>query len=252
MNKMPKVKLVRRNLVKFKSSLHRLAIIVVAAAALAGCASTKPAVPTIGEVQSTFSAPALASVNADYTLGPADSISIRTFKEPDLSFDDITVDDSGRISFPLIGAVEAEGKTAEQLAQFIEARLGERYLQNPDVTVVIRAANSRKVVVEGAVARPGVFPISRDTTLLQAIALASGPTEIASLDDILVLRTVDGQKMGAIFNLNEMRRGLMDDPVLVANDTVVVNYSNGRKLYQDLLRVTPLIAAVFRPLTSSN
>ncbi len=235
----------------FNVRLKKWGALVAALSALSGCASTKPAVPTIGEVQSTFSAPALASVSADYTLGPADTISIRTFKEPDLSFDDMTVDDSGRVSFPLIGSVEAEGKTAEQLAQFLETRLGERYLQNPDVTVVIRAANSRKVVVEGAVTRPGVFPISRDTTLLQAIALASGPTEIASLDDVLILRTVDGQKMGALFNLNEMRRGLMEDPVLIANDTVVVNYSNGRRLYQDLLRTTPLIAAIFRPLTSS-
>lgn len=217
--------------------------------ALAGCAGTgKVVAPSGAAAYQNFPALTQAPITEAYRIGPNDVISVTTYQEEDLSRENLKVDPSGNIILPLIGSVQAAGKTAEELSRTVADRLGERYLQNPQVTVVVNTASSRRVIVEGAVRTPGVFPIEGGTTLLQAVALAKGTTEIASNDDVVIFRTINGQRMAGAFNLNDIRRGVAEDPQILGNDVVVIGVDGGRQLYREILSASPLIAGIFRPI----
>src|SRR3546814_6395808 len=93
-------------------------------------------------------------------------------------------DASGNILFPLIGQVSFPGKTSTELSNAIAQRLGERYLVDPQVSTIVSTSASQNVTVEGAVKKPGVFPLQGPTTLLQAMAFSEGPTQTAKLGEI--------------------------------------------------------------------
>ena len=225
---------------------------LLGAFALAGCASRGPVVAATGAAAyENFPALTTAPATGEYRIGPYDVISVSTYQEEDLSRENLKVDASGNIILPLIGTVSAAGKTAEQLSRDVAARFGERYLEDPQVTVVVNSAASQRVIVEGAVRDPGVFPIEGGTTLLQALALANGPTDVASNDDVIIFRTIGGQRMAAAFNVQDIRRGAAEDPRILGNDVVVVATEAGRQLYRDILAASPLIAGIFRPISSS-
>jgi polysaccharide biosynthesis/export protein len=183
----------------------------------------------------------------EYRIGPLDSLRISVFQEKDLSFDEISVDSAGKLALPLIGAVEAAGRTAPELARTLERLYGDRYLVRPQVAVMVRASVAQNVTVQGEVAEPGVYPIKGPTTLLQAIALAKGETRVASLNQVVVLRQVKGQRMGAVFDVASIRRGEAADPALLGNDQVIVGYANAKGLWRDALAAAPLLN-VFSPV----
>lgn len=217
----------------------------------AGCAST----PQIGEGLSTGAAayavvPAAGTGPAvldDYRLGPLDTIDVAVFQEPDLSVKALQVDASGQIALPLVGSVKAQGMTAAELSQELERKLGERYLRNPQVTVTVASSVSQKVSVQGEVAEPGVYQLTGPTTLLDVISLAKGETEVATLNQIVVFRTVNGQRMGAVFDVASIRRGDAPDPVIHGNDLVVVGYSSAKRFWKNIVSSMPLFN-VFRPV----
>ena len=160
----------------------------------------------------------------------------------------MTVGSSGAIAFPLIGRVQASGLTAFELAERIEEGLARTYLRNPDVTVMIEEVALDQFVVEGAVVQSGVFDLREDTTLIEAVARARGTNEFASRDDVVIFRTIDGQRMGALFDLNAIEQGYQEDPRIVAGDTIIVHADGARRAYLDFLRASPLAAAVFRAI----
>lgn len=216
---------------------------------LAACSgSVEQASRPIAEVAPQFEAPVNEIDPATYQLGPGDKISIRTFREDDLSFPEMTVGSSGAIAFPLIGRVQASGLTAFELAERIGEGLARTYLRNPDVTVMIEEVALDQFVVEGAVVQSGVFDLREDTTLIEAVARARGTNEFASRDDVVIFRTIDGQRMGALFDLNAIERGYQEDPRIVAGDTIIVHADGARRAYLDFLRASPLAAAVFRAI----
>jgi polysaccharide export outer membrane protein len=183
----------------------------------------------------------------DYKIGPLDSVDITVFQEPDLSAKNLAVDASGNIAMPLVGAVSASGKTASELSAELERRLAQKYLVDPQVTVTVSGSVSQKVIVQGQVTQPGVYEIKGPTTLLEAVSMAKGETRIAALKEVVVFRTVNGQRMGAVFDVESIRRGDAKDPEVLGNDVVVVGYSNSKSLWRDVLSTTPLLT-VFRPL----
>ena len=216
---------------------------------LAACTSTiEQASRPIAEVEEVFEAPVRNVDPATYRLGPKDVIAIRTFRENDLSFEELVVDSTGAIAFPLVGRVQAEGLTAFELADRIEAGLARSYLRSPDVTVVVKQVAQARFVVQGAVVQSGIFELEADTTLLAAIARARGTNDVASRDDVVIFRNIDGQRMGALFDVNAIERGYQDDPVIVAGDTIVVHTDGARRSYLELLRASPLAAGIFRAL----
>lgn len=177
-----------------------------------------------------------------YVIGPFDQLQIDVFGIPELQERQVTADAGGRISFPIAGTIEAAGMSPSQLSDEIAARLRAGHIRNPQVTVNLRQATSQTMTVDGQVEQPGVYPVLGGMTLMKAVATARGLSEYAKLDDVVVLRTVGDQRYAALYNLAAIRRGNYADPVLYANDTVIVGESNSRRLFDDLLQVAPLLS----------
>jgi polysaccharide biosynthesis/export protein len=217
--------------------------------ALSGCAHRAPVVttPRLTVVQDSAALPAptrgdLTAADRPALIGPLDTIQVEVFNVPELSRD-VQIDASGRIAMPLIGTLDARGRTAEELSREIEAALRGRYIRDPQVTVNIKSSVSQVVTIDGQVVEPGLYPVTNQMTLLRAIASAKGMTEFARQDDVVVLRTVDGHKMAGLYNIGAIRRGAYDDPAIYANDVIVVGDSPQRRLFRDFVSLAPLLAA---------
>jgi polysaccharide export outer membrane protein len=179
-------------------------------------------------------------------LQAGDAITVKVFREPDLGVEKAVLDELGYVQLPLVGQVQAAGQTPVELSRQIEQRLGQRYLRNPKVTVAITSAIPRTVTVEGQVAGPGVFPLGRNDTLITTLARAGSPTELAKLDEVMVFRTVNGQRMGAVFDVRKIRVGAAPDPQIIDGDVVVVGYSSLRGGFRDFLSVFPVLSLFTR------
>lgn len=221
-------------------------LLPLATLGLGGCQTASTALPRGTNAYAVFPPATADGERRDYHIGPLDVLSITVFQEPDLSFKETQVDASGSLLFPLIGDVRAAGKTANELSREIAAGLSQKYLVNPQVSVVVASSVSQRVTVEGSVAEPGVYEISGSSTLLEAVARAKSPTRTAKLDEVVVFRMVGGQRMGAVFNLAHIRAGRAPDPELLGGDVVVIGFSFVKGAFRDFLASAPLLA-VFRP-----
>lgn len=183
----------------------------------------------------TFLAPALSSWAAqapakperqdqrvDYQIGPGDVLQIFVWKEAELS-KDVTVRLDGRVTVPLLGDVEAAGRSPQQLADELAKSLG-KFLESPRVTVGVNQANSTRFYVVGLVGKPGEFPLSGRTTFLQALALAGGFKDFAKTESILVIRQDrTGQNVIPV-NYKKLEDGkdMSQNVVLRPGDTILV------------------------------
>jgi polysaccharide export outer membrane protein len=190
-------------------------------------------------------APDPGSTRSVYRIGVQDTLSIRVFQEPELSFETIGVNAGGVINYPLVGEIRAAGKTPLELGDEIERGLGERFIRSPQVVVGVVESSAQRVTVEGSVVEPGAYEIAGNSTLLEAIARAQGLTRVAVVDEIVVLRTVDGQPTGAVFDLQAIREGKAPDPEILGGDKIVVGFSGLKGIYRDVLSAAPLFN-VFR------
>jgi polysaccharide biosynthesis/export protein len=177
--------------------------------------------------------------NEDYRIAPLDLLEISVFGVPDLNRA-VQVSSSGMISLPLIKNVKAGGLTQSQLEQQIAKKLGSTYLQSPQVSVFVKEYNSQRITVDGAVQKPGIFPIVGKVSLLQAVALAQGLNTVADPSAVLVFRTVNDKRMAARFDLRQVRGGKIDDPFLQAGDIVMVDESKARTTLRDISSALPL------------
>jgi polysaccharide biosynthesis/export protein len=196
-----------------------------------------PADKAVKSVANEFVAKATPGTNA-YRIGPQDVIEISVFKVAELN-KTVQVADNGSINVPLLGEVTAGGITARELEVNLAKRLGDKYLRDPQVSVFVKEYNSQRVTVEGAVKKPGVFPLKGELSLLQAIAGAQGLEEVAD-SEVLVFRDVAGQRQTARFNLTEIRSGAAKDPTLAANDVVVVGSSTSKELLNNFAKIVPV------------
>jgi polysaccharide export outer membrane protein len=179
-----------------------------------------------------------------------DLIDIQVYKVPDLS-KVMRVNDDGSIALPLIGTVKVLGLTTRQLEKLLEQRFSQRYLQNPQVTVVIKEATKRRVTIEGHASKPGVYPVKGGGTLLQAIATAGGLSEFANINKIFLFRkSPSGEVNRYHVNLKAIRDGAAKDPVLHNDDRIVIHRADayyqtkrGLGLFGGFLTpfVTPLV-----------
>lgn len=178
--------------------------------------------------------------DAVYRIGPFDRLSIAVYGEPSLSFAELPVDAEGRFDYPLIGTVDAAGLTTSELTRQIKARLDESLYNDARVTIFVKGSASQYVTVEGAVNEPGRFELPQGrATLLEMIAQAKSPSRTAKLDQVMVFRMQDGQRMGAVFNLVDIRTGAAEDPPLRGGDMVVVNNSAVKGAFRDFLLTAP-------------
>lgn len=230
--------------------MRNIFIALMLAAALAGCAGRRPPLEStqrLTVVKDSNELPPpdrndLTAADRPALIGPLDTIQVDVFNVPELSRE-MQVDASGRIAMPLAGTIDARGRTAEELARAIEAALRGRYVRNPEVTVNIKSSVSQVVTIDGQVIEPGLYPVTNQMTLMRAVASAKGLSEFARQDDVVILRTVNNQKMAGLYNIDAIRRGAYDDPVVYANDVIVVGDSPQRRLFRDFVSLSPLLAA---------
>lgn len=225
----------------------RLAAGTAALAALlvSGCNTRGGPVPyDVGELGRPDEV-AVTPLPVDARISPADELTINVFRVEDLSGDHV-VDPNGFIDMPLIGRVQAAGKTSDQFASELETRLAAKYLRNPNVQVSIKKLTEQTVTVDGAVDVPGAYPVRGTTTLQQAIALARGLDPEANPRRVVIFRQINGQRHAAAFDLTAIRRAEAPDPAVYGNDIVVVAGSTTRNVFRDALNAIPLIG-IFRP-----
>ena len=193
----------------------------------------------------------LTAADRPSLIGPLDTIQVDVFNVPELSRE-LQVDASGRISMPLVGTIDARGKTAEELAAAIEDSLRGRYVRNPEVTVNIKSSVSQVVTIDGQVVEPGLYPVTNQMTLMRAMASAKGLSEFAKQNDVVILRTVNDKKMAGLYNIEAIRRGVYDDPPVYANDVIVVGDSPQRRLFRDFVSLSPVLAAPLIAILQRN
>ena len=186
------------------------------------------------------------TLESNYKIAPMDKLSIKVFKMEDLT-GDYDVDLAGNISLPLIGQLKAANLTTEQLDDQLTSKLGEKYLEHPDVSVAIKSSTAHVVTVDGAVKDGGSFPVGGPTSLIRAIAMAKGTTEDANARRVAVFRTVGGQRQAAAFDLTSIRRGEAPDPAIYPGDIIVVDGSGVKAAQKQILQSIPLLA-IFGPL----
>ena len=195
-----------------------------------------------------FAAPdaiAIANLEADHKLQPGDVVTVDVFQVEAVS-GDREVDALGRIQMPLIGPVPAVGLTSTQLAEALTAKLNESFLRNPRVQVVIKSVRQQTITVDGSVTNPGIYPVPGPVTLIQAVALARGPTQDANVRRVVVFRRINGQRQAAAFDLSTIRSGVDPDPEIFGDDVIIVDGSRGRQMFRDVLNTVPLLT-IFRP-----
>jgi polysaccharide export outer membrane protein len=163
-----------------------------------------------------------ATTDPKYVIGPQDVLDINVWKEPTISRT-VPVRPDGKISLPLLNDVQAAGLTPQKLGEEITADL-RKYLENPQVTVIVTAINSRRIYILGEVNRSGTFQMLPNMTVLQALSDAGGFTPFAKLKDIYVLRTVNGRQEKFPFNYKDVLKGekSQENILLMPGDTIVV------------------------------
>lgn len=166
--------------------------------------------------------PAVVTPPPDYVVGPEDVLSIVFWRERDMSLDAVVRPD-GKISMPLLNDVDVAGLTPEQVRQRITDD-AKRFFEDPTASVIVKQINSRKVYITGNVERPGTFPLLRDTTVLQLIALAGGLKEFAKAGDITVVRDVGSAQVSYNFSYDDLknRKNLSQNIRLKPGDTIIV------------------------------
>ncbi len=171
---------------------------------------------------STAPAQSKSANEAEYKIGPQDTIRIDVWKEAELTRT-IPVRPDGKISLPLLNDVQAAGLTSEELAANLREGL-KKYINNPQVTVTVTEINSRRVFVTGEVTRPGAVPLLPNMTVLQALSSCGGFTQFARTKNIYVLRQESGKQVKHAFNYKEVISGKKpdDDIQLQAGDVIVV------------------------------
>lgn len=157
-----------------------------------------------------------------YVIGPQDVLDISVWKEPDVSRV-VPVRPDGRISLPLIHEVQAAGLSAQQLTDTVTEML-KKYVNDPQVTVIVSQINSQRVFVVGEVARAGAFPLLPGMNVLEALSSAGGFTAYANVKNIHILRLDKGKQIELLFNYREVVKDHKPEQniQLEAGDTIVV------------------------------
>ncbi|MBA2355196.1 MAG: polysaccharide biosynthesis/export family protein [Acidobacteria bacterium] len=185
--------------------------------------ATQPTVPPSGQRAPVEVAPAAAAaVDPSYVIGPDDVLSVLYWRDKETSAEAVVRPD-GKITLPLINDIQAAGLTPDQLRASIQ-KASEQFFQDPNVSIVVKQVNSRKVYITGQVAKPGPYSLTSRTTVLQLLAQAGGLADFAKKDKVVVMRTESGQTQRYLFNYKDVIEGkrLEQNIELRPGDTVIV------------------------------
>lgn len=182
-----------------------------------------PASPSATPSQNPGASAAPKLHDDTYVIGNDDVLAINVWKEPDISRS-VPVRSDGKISLPLVGEVQAAGRTPLKLEQDIAVRL-KSYISEPEVTVIVQQINSQKFNILGMVSKPGSYPLTNSPTVLDAIAIAGGFRDFAKQKSIYILRqNPDGTQTRIPFNYKEVvkSQNAAQNIKLQPRDTIVV------------------------------
>ncbi len=157
----------------------------------------------------------------------------------------VQVNGGGQIDVPMVGEVAARGQTTTQVARAIETRL-DQILKEPRVSVNIVEPLSQLVTVDGAIQKPGLYPVVGRTTLQQIVAHAGSTNEFSALDKVVIMRKIEDKTMIALYNLKDIRQGTYRDPEVFAGDTILVGASETRRWFKDIISALPLVYLLAR------
>lgn len=219
-----------------------MVLLLAACASLPGAGAGDPGagmtVSDARELPSPYGKDAFSS-DRPYRVGPYDMLRIDVLGVPELSQRQAQADAGGRITFPLIGIVEAGGQTLTDLSHTLEALLEEKYVRQPVVSVDVVQVASQTVTVDGEVNAPGVYPVVGKMTLMKALATAKGASSAARLQRATIFRDVDNQKMAGVYNLLAIYRGNYADPEVFAGDMIVVGNAEAGRIFKGVKAETP-------------
>ena len=222
-------------------SLWRKRILcAVAIAAIAALASGPSAIAASNASDFALATIDTTTVN-DYRIGPLDKLNITVFQVKELTVENLQVDASGQILLPLIGVLQAKGRTTLQLSDDIAEKLKAHYLQSPQVSVMVADTASQKVTVEGAVNDAGVFEMKGRTSLLEAVARAKGLAKAANSHRVSIVRSVDGVPHAATFDLAAIAAGKARNPEVIANDVVIVDSARSKSIWHGMVEIMPAL-----------
>lgn len=237
-----------RRSANMRNNRYMRVVLILLPALLSACASHGPSLggdPNLKVLPAAdLPAPDTADLTAPgkpYYIGPHDRLLIDVYGIPELSARDVQVDSQGQIAFPVAGRLDVYGKTPAEIGELLAQQLRVNYVRDPQVTVNLKESSGQVVTVEGQVTKPGLYPVVNHMSLIRTMALAGGMTEFAKLDDIVVFRTVKGERLAALYNIKRIRQGVYPDPQIYANDVVVVGDSASRRLFKDMLQIAPLL-----------
>ena len=192
---------------------------------------------TDGGLRTMSSAPyaVAAAMGRDYRLSPNDLLDVEVLDAESLRRT-VRVNAAGAISLPLIGHVVVAGLSSQEAEDRIAARYAEKYLQNPQVSIFIKEFTTERITVEGAVNRPGIFPLAGQMTLLRVLAVAGGFGSIANTKEVMLYR-VNDQKVreSHVYDIEKIRAGQADDPPIKGDDLIVVQRDSMRAALKDSL-----------------
>jgi polysaccharide biosynthesis/export protein len=221
-----------------------LALLLVVAA----CRSTPALVgSTAVQVRGATELPSPTGIVNDpaadvYRIGPMDRLIIDVYGFETLAAREVQVDASGHISIPLGGTINIGGLSPREAEARITQQLRRNYVRDPQVSVNLRESGSRFVTIDGQVGQPGNYPVVNNMTLMRAVAAARGTNEFARLDEVVLFRTVQGQRMAALYDLAAIRRGQYEDPRVYPEDLIVVGSSEARRIFRDILNAAPILS----------
>jgi len=170
-----------------------------------------------------FAAGPIYAADQAYQVQPGDVLSVSVWKEPDLQGAAVLVRPDGTFSFPLVGQVDARGKTVTELQQIMTERL-KKFISDPVVTATVTEIKGNKVYVIGQVTRPGEFIVNPRVDVMQALSMAGGTTPYAALGNIVILRRSGGTQTAMPFHYTDVAKGknLQENIELQSGDVVVV------------------------------
>lgn len=194
------------------------------------------------ELKTATPAPAAVALQPDstsiangYRIAPNDLLEVDVYGVAELRRT-ARVTANGQIALPLIGNVRVGGLTAEAAEVLITKRYSEKHLQDPQVSVYVKEYTTEKITIEGAVARPGIYPVTGQISLLKAIALAGGGAALADLSAVTLMRPDgSGGTKKLTFDVEKIREGKIEDPALKGDDMIVVQRDSSRRILKDSL-----------------
>jgi len=195
----------------------------IAAVALSSPAYAQPSPEGPPPAAAAAAPSAAAAVPADYVIGPDDVLAVVFWRDRDMSAE-VVVRPDGLISLPLLNDVQASGLTPDALREKVQGE-AKRYIEDPNVSVVVKEVRSRKVFITGNVERPGPYPLAGPMTVVQLIALAGGVREYADAGHIIIVRQEGKDQKRIRFDYNGVLKhnvSLATNIALKPGDTVLV------------------------------